>query len=75
MSKHFIVVDLSISPEEYQKLYRFAIKDVHARSRDGRSVRFPVNVLRRFVGHNGVQGAFRIGFDHNHRLSSFERLS
>lgn len=75
MSKHFIVVDLSISPEEYQKLYRFAIKDVHARSRDGRSVRFPVNALRRFVGHNGVQGSFRIGFDQDNRLSSVERLA
>ncbi len=74
MAVNFLIVDLSISAEEYQKLYRFAIRDVHARSRDGRRVRFPVNVLRPYVGHNGIQGSFRISFDQNHRLASFDRL-
>lgn len=75
MNARYLIVDLSISPEEYQKLYRFAIRDVNARSRDGRRVRFPVNALRPFVGHNGIQGSFRIGFDQNNRLSSFVRLA
>lgn len=70
----YLILDLSISPEEYQKLYKFAIRDVNARSRDGRSVRFPVDILRSHVAHNGIQGSFRIGFDNNNKLTSFIRI-
>ena len=42
-----IVVDLSIDPEEWLKLYQGLASEVHARARDGRTVRFPARILSR----------------------------
>lgn len=69
-----LIVDLHISPEEYQRLYREAIRTVFARSRDGRSVQFPVSALRNHVGRDGIRGTFRIIFDQNNKLKSVEKL-
>ncbi|MFT5987827.1 MAG: hypothetical protein ACI97Y_000399, partial [Pseudomonadales bacterium] len=43
-----IVVDISIGPDEWIKLYQGLAQDVTARARDGRSVRFPARILSRF---------------------------
>ena len=69
-----IIVDLSISTEEFVKLYQGAAQNVYAVSRDGRSIRFPANVLRPFVSHDGIRGSFCIYFDHEHKFQSIDRL-
>lgn len=71
---NYLIIDITISPEEYQKLYRQAIRNVNAQSRDGRRVQFPVAALRQFVDHNGIRGSFRIGFDQDNKLQSFQRI-
>jgi uncharacterized protein DUF2835 len=69
-----LVVNLVISAEEYQRLYQGAVKDVLARAVDGRRVRFPANILRPYVTHEGVRGRFQIIFDDEHRFQSIQRL-
>ena len=69
-----IIVDLSISPDEWIKLYQGAARDVHARSRDGRSVRFPARILSRFFLSEGIHGSFRIQFDDQGKFVGIDRL-
>lgn len=69
-----LIVNLMISPEEYQRLYQGAVRDVLATSVDGRRVRFPATILRPFVTHTGVRGRFRIVFDENHRFQTIEKI-
>lgn len=71
---HQIIVDVSISPDEWIKLYQGVATDVHTKSRDGRSVRFPARILSRFYLQDGVLGRFRILFDDSGKFSSIERL-
>ncbi|MBW7469556.1 DUF2835 domain-containing protein [Marinobacter sp. M216] len=69
-----IIVDLSISPDEWLKLYQGVARDVHTTARDGRSVRFPARILSRFYLRDGVRGSFRIVFDNQGKFASIERL-
>ena len=71
---HQIIVDISISPDEWIKLYQGVATDVHTTARDGRSVRFPGRILSRFYLQDGVRGSFRIQFDDSGKFSSIERL-
>ncbi|MBL3824318.1 MULTISPECIES: DUF2835 domain-containing protein [Marinobacter] len=69
-----IIVDISISPDEWIKLYQGVATDVHTTARDGRSVRFPARILSRFYLRDGICGSFRIVFDDAGKFSSIERL-
>ena len=69
-----IIVDISISPDEWIKLYQGVATNVHTRARDGRSVRFPARILSRFFLNDGVRGSFRILFDDAGKFTSIERL-
>lgn len=71
---HSIIVPLRISAEEFQRLYEGAVKDVSARSLDGRRVRFPANILRPFVTHSGVDGTFHIHFGDDNRFQRIEKI-
>ncbi|MCK2148998.1 DUF2835 domain-containing protein [Marinobacter alexandrii] len=69
-----IIVDISISPDEWIKLYQGVATDVHTTARDGRSVRFPARILSRFYLRDGVRGSFRILFDSQGKFAGIERL-
>ena len=69
-----VIVDISISANEFIKQYQFSSAVVSTHSRDGRSVRFPANILQRFITHAGVKGSFRIQFDNNGKFSGIEKL-
>ena len=69
-----IIVDISISPDEWIKLYQGVATDVRTTARDGRSVSFPARILSRFFLKDGIQGSFRILFDDQGKFASIERL-
>ncbi len=69
-----IVVQLSISADEFQRLYEGTVKEVIARSIDGRRVRFPANILRPFVTRVGILGTFHIQFSDENRFQSIEKI-
>ncbi len=58
-----IVVDLALSAQDCQGYYLGQIKQVVARTVDGRNVRFPANILQKVLTHDGVYGRFEIEFD------------
>lgn len=69
-----VIINLTIAPEEYQRWYQGAAQDVLAYTVDGRSVRFPAPILRRFVTREGIRGRFRITFDHHNRFQDIKRV-
>ncbi len=69
-----VLVNLSISPDEYQRWYQGSARDVLAHTVDGRSVRFPAHILRQFVTLQGVRGRFRISFDEQNRFQKIEKI-
>jgi hypothetical protein len=68
-----IVVSLTISAQEYLSYYRGAASAVVARSRDGKTVRFPAGLLRRFLTHEGVHGEFVLRYDARNKFVSIDR--
>ncbi|SMF39990.1 Protein of unknown function [Alteromonadaceae bacterium Bs31] len=68
------IVNLYIPKDEYLKVYAGAAKSVHAISTDGRSIRFPAEILRKYVTHQGIDGRFAIYFDTNNRFQKIERI-
>mgnify|MGYP002621854225 FL=1 len=75
MHRHSLTLRLSIPAEEMLRLYRGSARDVLAVADDGQSVRFPADILRRFVGHDGVHGHFRIDVGEDGRFLAIERLN
>lgn len=69
-----VFINLSISPDEYQRWYQGSAKDVLAYTVEGRSVRFPAHILRPFVTRNGIKGRFRISFDDQSRFQKIEKI-
>jgi hypothetical protein len=69
-----IIVDLFISREEWLKLYRGETHTVFATSRDGRSIKFPANILTKYTTQNGVEGSFVIQFTDEGKFQSITRL-
>ena len=69
-----ITVRLSISADEFVRLYEGSAREVYAIGEDGRSIRFPARILQPFVLHEGIHGRFRIHFDSHHRFQFIERI-
>lgn len=70
----YVIVDLTISAEEYLKLYQGVARDVVGYARDGRSVRFPAKILQPYVTHDGIRGSFCISFDKDQKFSSIRKI-
>ena len=68
------IVSLNISADEYLKLYQGTARSVYTHTIEGRSIRFPANILQPFVTHNGIRGTFAIQFDRNHRFIGIKPL-
>ena len=69
-----IIVRLAIDADEFVRLYSGSINQVVARADDGRTVKFPANILRPFVTHDGINGTFKIYFDQQNKFSHIERI-
>ena len=65
---------LSISADEFVRYYQGTGKFVHTRGIDGRTVRFPANILQPYVTHSGVHGHFVMYYDENNKFVKLEKL-
>ncbi len=74
-STNDIVIPLHIDREQFLRYYRGTAKYIVARSRDGRTIRFPASILQQFLTHDGIQGVFLLRHDQNNKFVSIERLS
>lgn len=66
---------LSLSAESYLEYYRGHARDVVTTSVDGRTLRFPAQLLQRFVTRDGVHGTFLLRYHDNGRFHSIQRLA
>lgn len=66
---------LDISPDVYIAYYKGTAKNVLTNSIDGRSLKFPANILQQFLTHDGIQGLFELRFDSNGKYSDIVRVS
>ena len=67
-------VTLKISNHQLIQYYEGHVSLVVAQTMDGRTVRFPANVLRSVVQPNGVYGQFELLFDEKNKFISITRL-
>lgn len=74
-SMYQLIVSLSIDRSEYLKYYSGAASEVITRSLDGRTVRFPANILRPFVTHDGIHGRFVLRYNQQHKFVDIKKLS
>ncbi|UCL85329.1 DUF2835 domain-containing protein [Pseudomonas sp. HS-18] len=70
-----VVLDISLSADRLQALYRGHANRVQVSSRDGRQVNLPAHYLRPFVTYSGVHGSFELEFDDSGRLLALRRLA
>lgn len=66
---------LSLSGEQLLALYRGTAQRLSVMSEQGLRIELPIHHLRRFVGHGGIYGRFRLTTDENHRFIDLERLA
>ena len=69
-----IFLDLHISYDDFEQVYRGQVNQVFAYALDGRSIKFPANVLRPFLIHQGVHGRFCLVFDQMHKFIGIEKI-
>ena len=68
-------VVLNISSYQLSDYYEGTVDSVVARATDGRTVKFPANVLRSVVQDDGVYGVFELTFDKHNKFVSIRQLS
>ena len=71
---HQLTVPLNIPADDYLRLYQGVAKDVRARSLEGKVVKFPAQILRPFVTHQGVCGTFAILFDDDNKFCGINKI-
>jgi len=64
---------LNISADKLLSYYRGNVRNVVAKSTDGRTIQFPVDILRPFVTHTGISGIFIIRYDEKNKLVGIEK--
>jgi len=69
-----IIVSLTITADEYIKIYQGSARSVYTRTAEGRSLRFPANILQPFVTREGIKGNFSIEFDQDNRFKKISRV-
>ena len=67
-------VNLNINRDEMLRWYSGGAHHVNALALDGRRVQFPVDLIRPYITHDGVQGAFEIEFSPEGKFQSIRRL-
>lgn len=67
-----IDVVIRLSRDECLAHYQGRARNVHTRSVDGRRVVFPTSALTHIVGHDGIDGVFRLRFSDAGKFESIE---
>lgn len=69
-----LVLDIALSAERLQAIYRGHANRIMAQSRDGRRVSLPAHHFRPFLTHTGIHGSFELEFSLEGELLSLRRL-
>jgi len=66
---------LTLSYDEYSAVYKGHAQYVITKSFDGRTVRFPADILKPYLTRSGIQGTFEIHFDESNKFKSLEKIN
>ncbi len=69
-----LTVYLDIPADQYLAYYEGTVRNIQARSTDGRTVRFPAHHLRKFITPEGIRGLFELTIDGTN-LREIRRIS
>jgi hypothetical protein len=69
-----LVLDIALSAERLQAIYRGNANRIMAQSRDGRRVSLPAHHLRPYLTHAGIYGSFVLEFSNTGELLSLRPL-
>lgn len=69
-----IYFSLNLSAEQYLPYYQGIVKNVQVVSWEGKTLRFPANILRPFVHKDGVHGDFVLIYDANNKFKEIKRF-
>ncbi len=69
-----LCVVINITAHEFVQYYQGAVDSILATTTDGRTIKFPINILRPFVKSNGVHGKFELVFNDQFKLVSVNRV-
>lgn len=70
-----VMLDISLTADEFLAVYQGRANRVLLRSRDGRKVSLPAHYLRPHLNHAGVRGTFELEFSADGKLLSLCRLA
>lgn len=65
---------LKLSEQELMKFYRGHARKVMAKDGEGKTMEFPVEIIRPFVTKEGVYGHFEIRVDDNYKFIDIKKL-
>lgn len=63
-------LDVSLSADEFIRVYQGTANRVYIRSREGRSVSLPARHLQPYLTREGIYGSFVLDFDQHGKLIS-----
>ena len=66
---------LNISADKLLSYYSGKVRNVIAKCDDGTTIQFPVEILRPFISHEGINGRFVIRYDENNKLAGIEKIT
>ncbi len=69
-----VTIPIFISKQDYLLWYKGLARQVITTDIEGRSVQFPVNILQRFITHEGIAGVFTISFDEKGCFKDIQRI-
>jgi Protein of unknown function (DUF2835) len=65
---------LSLSSEQFLRVYQGIAKNVTARTDDGQVIKFPAQHIKPFLTHDGIYGYFEMTFSPEHKFIGIKRL-
>ncbi|THB67281.1 MAG: DUF2835 family protein [Gammaproteobacteria bacterium] len=65
---------LNLSAEQFLPYYQGIVKNIQVVSWDGKTLRFPANILRPYVLNSGIKGDFVLEYDMNNKFSGIRKL-
>jgi len=67
--------NLRISAEKLLFYYKGDARHVIAKSTDGKTIQFPIEILRPFITRAGITGEFVIRYDDDNKLVDIKKIS
>jgi ribose 5-phosphate isomerase RpiB len=65
---------LSLSSEQFLRVYRGTAKNIATRTDDGQVIKFPAQHIKPFLAHDGIYGYFEMTFSPEHKFIGIKRL-